>query len=423
MTNQEWLQQNNAKIEEIKETLAKKVIMIQTGTNTIEIELPQEFYNSHSLNYYSVNKDTVLISTSSSIGLWVYHVKAKTIEKKWSNGSSWQNFYQITDDLVLITSSTSPNSTLVYDAETDTISPTGMNFAGTIYIQQVSDGKFLISGSSASPVGVYLFNVGVKSCSKIYDAGAGFRYFSKVGESWIMCSALSVSLGVFKYDIQTETVEKIYTNSNAWTIQTVIDNECFLSSTGNSTGILKYNDNDKTIKQLTTYGREWKYIVKAGGKIFASISSSLYAGLYLIENDEVVKIYETGYGYQYFHAINDRVIINNSSKTALIYDSKDGSVSSLSAPISYMKYGIALKDRLLLLSDSTSYTPLAVYYYETNEIKQHPTLMQFAYYDTLKKDGDNCYISSSKSGYGMIAYYTYADDSIKLMGAKLEVKL
>ena len=419
MTNQEWLQQNNAKIEEIKQILEDKVLIAAGKPKVVEIELPQEFYNSHSLNYYSVNKDTVLISTGKSIGLWVYHVKAKTIERKWSDGSSWQNFYQITDDLVLITSSMSPNSTLVYDVKTDTVSITRINFAGTIYIQKVSADKFLISSGGSAQKGIYSFDVSSKSSKRVYDSGYYFTYFTEVGSSWIVTS--SNSAGILRYDTLNDTIEKIY-ETGYWFLFTSINDECFISATNSSyPGILKYNDNDKTIKLIYDIGYNWRYIAKAGDKIFASSSSSSYAGVYLIENDEVIKIYETGYNYKYFHAINDRVVISNNSKTALIYDSKDGSVSSLSAPISDMKYGIALKDRLLLLSDSTGYTPLAVYYYETNEIKQHPTLMQFAYYDTLKQDGDNCYISSSKSGYGMIAYYTYADDSIKLMGAKVEV--
>ena len=43
MTEKQRLQVNNEALQEIKETLAKKVIMIQTGTNTVEIELPEIF--------------------------------------------------------------------------------------------------------------------------------------------------------------------------------------------------------------------------------------------------------------------------------------------------------------------------------------------------------------------------------------------
>ena len=350
----------------------------------------------------------------------MYHVNAKTLEKKWSGGSSWQNFYKITDDLVLITSSQSPSSTLLYDVTTDTVSTIGIYYAGTLIIQQVSENKFLITGANSSESGICSFDTITKTGKKIHNVGYYFKNFTKVGSCWLVSSPYTA--GVYRYNSLEDTLESIY-QDNTWDWFNVIGNECFISSKKSNTGILKYNDDDKTIKSIYDVGYNWRYIGKAGDKIFASSSSSSYAGLYLIKNDEVIKIYDTGSSYTFFHTIKDRVVISNSSSSVLIYDSNDDSVLSLSTTISSMKYAIALKDRLLLLSDSTGYNPLLIYYYNTNEIKQHPTLIQFAYYDTIKQDGDNCYISSSKSGYGMIAYYTYADNSVTLAGAKLEVKL
>lgn len=423
MTNQEWLQQNNAKIEEIKEALSKKVIMIQTGTKTVEIELPEIFHSGWDVYYYQVNKDVILLSASASVGIWIYHVKDNTLKQGYTVDYGWKNYTQITDNLVLIGASSSPGSTVVYDVDTDEITQTGDSYVGTILAHQVDDNRFLVWGNTSSVKGISVFDIRTKKSTKIYNEGYGWNCV-KVGETWLMTCQYDSKAGVVIYSESTDSVTKIYDTGN-WNNLIVIDDECFISSSYIA-GLLVYNDTDKTISTLTSTGSNWKYIYKVDDIIFVSNSSSSYKGLFIVDNNTLTSIYDDGYGYQYFHKIKDRIVISGTTpKLALIYNSADNSVVAKTSTLlgNNLKNSVVLDDRMLLTSNNTSSSYLYIYYYSTDEIQPSSASGLFTDYDTFVPDGQNCYISSSVKDYINIKYYEYDSNSVKLVGAKVEIKL
>lgn len=422
MTNQEWLQQNNAKIKEIKETLAKKVIMIQTGTKTVEIELPEIFNSGWDVYYYQVNKDVILLSASASVGIWIYHVKDNTLKQGYTADYGWKNYTQITDNLVFIGTSSSPGNTVVYDAETDEITLTGDSYVNTILAHRVDDNRFLVWGSSSSVKGISVFDIRTKKSTKIYNEGYGWNCV-EVGESLLMSCTYDSSAGVVTYNKSTDSIGKIY-DTGRWNNLIVIEDECFISSSYMN-GLLLYNDTDKTISTLTSTGSNWKYIYKVDDIIFVSNGSSSYKGLFIVNNDTLTSIYEDGYMYQYFHKIKDRILISGTTQWSLIYNILDSSVVKITPNITgnNLSYSTVVGDRMLLTSNSSSSSYLYIYYYDTNELKASSALGSFTKYDIFVLDGQNCYISSSVKDYINIKYYEYDSNSVKLVGAKVEVKL
>lgn len=422
MTEKQRLQVNNEALQEIKETLAKKVIMIQTGTNTVEIELPEVFTTAKEFYWYQVNSDTLLLSANvNGVGIWSYHIKDKTF-KQCRTTAYWRNYYQITDKLVLITSGTGTTGVLLYDVETDEITTTDIGYHGSLYIYKVDDERFLIACSGGTNSGVRLFYTSTRTSELKHNVSYSWKYFARVGDS-ILIGSSNNNTGLLRFDVLTNEMSQIHT-TGYWTLLTAIGTKCFISSgASNVLGLLQYNDSDKSLKTISPEGYEWKTFIEIDGKVFASGRSYL-KGLYLIEDDTVAQIYADGYNYTYIHKIKDRVVINNTSKFLLIYDFTNKSIERIDTPNGgYCAYSVEIGDKLLLTSAYTNYEKLHIYNYDTNTVSENSSTFKFSNYDTFKRDGENCYLSSSKPEKVMILYFTNADDSVALAGAKLEVKL
>ena len=422
MTDKQRLQVNNEALQEIKETLAKKVIMIQTGTDTVEIELPEIFTTAKDFYWYQVNSDTFLLSANvKGVGIWSYHIKSKTFKQCWTN-AYWRNYYQITDKLVLITSGTGITGVLLYDVETDEITTTDIGYYGTLYIYKVDDDRFLIACSGGTNSGVKLFYTSTRTSELKHNVSSSWRNFARVGDS-ILISSSNNNTGLLRFDVLTNEMSLIHT-TGYWEFLTAIGNKCFISSNSSTIlGLLQYNDSDKSLKTISTEGYYWNSFIEVDGKVFVSGKNYL-KGLYLIEDDTVTQIYADGYNYTYAHKIKDRAVINNTSKFLLIYDFTNKSIERIDTPNGgYCAYSVEIGDKLLLTSAYTNYEKLHIYHYDTNTVSENASAFKFSNYDIFRLDGENCYLSSSKSDKVMILYYTNADDSVTLAGAKLEVKL
>lgn len=422
MTNQERLQENNNLIKEIRQLLEDKMLVAAGGTKIVDIELPEKFATAASIYTYKVNRNTVLFaSTAAFSGIWRYSTKDNNLKQLWAGGQSWQSFYTITDNLVIVATSSGPNPLLVYDIAADEITETGLYYnASSMNIKKIDDNRFFISTTSSISKGLAIFDVRTKKARQIRSTSYGYTYFAQMGDYWFIASNSGAD-GLLKFNALTEEITMVHSNGR-WVYLNVVDDKCYFSSnTSSQLGLYVYDNSTDTVATLDETGYYWAYVFKVGDKVFASNLQSSKTGLYEIVNNTLNNIYDDGgYGYRYAPVINDRAIITGSQRYALIYNLTDGSISkTANSNFCMLGNAIVLGNKMLLTPVGTTVSSPVVYNYETNEMKVL-SRTGMSDYDIFNPDGDNCYVLSKTSN-RPIMYYTNSNDSIKIVGYRMEV--
>lgn len=422
MTNQEWLQQNNAKIEEIKQLLEDKVIIAAGESKVVDIEMPENFATATTIYTYRVNRNTILFASSASYsGIWRYNAKDKSLKQLWIGGHGWQAFYSITDNLVIISTNVGPNNLVVYDIEADEITSTGLYYTGgSMNIKKIDDNRFFISTSTSISKGLAIFDVRTKMVKTIRSISYNYTYFAQMGDYWFIASNTGQD-GLLKFNALTEEITMVHGNGR-WFYLYAIDDKCYFSGDSSSSkGLYVYDNSTETVTTIDADNYGWAYVFNIGDKIYVSNSQSSVAGIYEIVDNQLVQVYAEGYDYRHAPTINDRAIITGSPSFALIFDTTDGSFTKVeNSNAKRLGNSIVLGNKMLLTPTTTSSSKLFVYDYDANTLTQNSSSLSFSNYGTFKQDGDNCYISNPSAN-TRILYYTNADDSVKVVGYRMEV--
>lgn len=421
MTNQERLQENNNLIKEIRQLLDNKMLVAAGGTKIVDIELPEKFATASSIYTYKVNRNTVLFgSNANSSGLYVYHKKDDTLKVLHDGGHNWSSFYSITDNLILVATNSGPNPLLVYDIEKDEAISVGIYYNGSLNVKQIDDNRFFISTTSSISKGLAIFDARTKKAKTIHSTSYNYTYFAQMGDYWFIATNTG-SDGILKFNSVTEEITMVHGNGR-WAFLNVVDDKCYFSSdTSSQLGLYVYDNTTNTVTTITENGYYWSYVFKIGDKIYASNMQSSTTGLYEITNNTLNKIYDDGgYGYRFAPVINDRAIITGSQRYALIYNLTDGSMTKIAhSNLCMLGNSIVLGNKMLLTPVGTTTSCPVVYNYETNEMKVL-SRSGMSDYSVFKPDGDNCYMLTNALN-KPVMYYTNADDSIKIVGYRMEV--
>lgn len=422
MTNQEWLQQNNAKIEEIKQLLEDKMLVAAGEPKVVEIEFPEKFATASKIYTYKVNKNTRLFACNvSHSGIWRYNAKDNSLKQLWDGGYNWQSFYSITDNLVIVATSSGPNPLLVYDIAADEITNTGIYYnSSSTNIKKIDDNRFFISTNSSISKGLAIFDVRTKKARTIRSTSYNYTYFAQMGDYWFIGTNTGAD-GLLKFNALTEEITMVHDNGR-WDCLKAIDDKCYFSSSSSTNiGFYVYDNTNDTVTTLESDNYYWKHIHKIGDKIYVSNQQSKITGLYIIENNQLVEVYAEDYGYVYAHIINDKAIFSGYVGAALILDITNETFTKIvNSNFTNMENSVVLGNKMLLTPASTNALRLFVYNYDTNTLTQHSSSIDFSNYGKFKRDGDNCYITTATLS-KPIYYYTNADDSVKTVGYRMEV--
>ena len=422
MTNQERLQENNNLIKEIRQLLEDKMLVAAGGTKVIDIELPEKFAKANTIYMYKVNKDIILFSSGASqTGLWRYSVKDDELKQLVTWGYSLQNYYSITDNLVMITSNSSSNPFLVYDIKEDSVTELAVGFMGTINAKKIDGNRFLISSGGSSSRGLYVFDVRTKQLTKVHSAGYDYESFAQMGDYWFVGSGGNG--GLLKFNSLTNEVT-VLRAENPWLYLNVIDDKLYFSSSGSTAiaGLYVYDNSTGVETTIDDANKSWQSVFKIGNKTYTSnyANTATVQGLYEIENNQLKQVYPDGNDYRYAPMINDRAIITGSASFVLVFDTSNGSFTKINESNAKMLGNfIVLGNKMILTPTSSMSSRLYVYNYDANTLTPYSNF-SFYNYDEFKQDGDNCYISS-KTPNRPIVYYTNADDSLKVVGYRVEV--
>ena len=282
----------------------------------------------------------------------------------------------------------------------------------TVYHFVVNDDSILFSANTTG-VGLWLYKINSTTWTQLTSQDY-FTTFTLIGNYCLTSATGSNARGFFSYDIQNETLDKLYSGGRNWNYLTkVTDTKWIIGCGGGSTdnyGILLYNSDTNTATQIYSVGANYTHLFAIDGVCLISGSNS-GAGLFLYDSkdDSINKIYEDG-TFSNIIQLNNKTIFLGSSKI-LLYDIASRTVRLKTEnwynTMNYQKVG----DNWLF-SCISSNTGVWVYNYETNDLTQEYT--ESYYYNVFHMIGNDCLISSTNISHGVL-FYNHADNTIKLL--------
>lgn len=406
--------------------------------------IPAEFPDGHTIYYFRINDDRVLISGSdANTGLWLYTVSTNTWKQVYSEG--WYSVFQIVDDKCLIGQNQSSNQVmLVYSLIQDAILCVSEPTAGRNSIEQVGDYWFCCASTYGGGLDVY--DPEHNTITRIIDDGYKWSYITMFNGKYII-SSTSSSFGVWVFDPETNTATKLLTTGNLNKVTPLNDtvaiitsasssggkgayayhidtNTCVqIISTGygyttyeqvsdtrwlctNKTGLYLYDSTDDTFIQPYTSNSGWSVCCRKDGVAFISNPSSSN-GLLLYDDamKTVTKIYDSGSNWSYVYDVGDKYLITASGNNGLLsYDRGTKEISVLWSTGSY-RYSQFIGEVLLLGASGTN--PLLMYDTVTSTIsavygEDAPSTTRC--YDAFAITNGNCLIGSSLYSMPILLY-------------------
>lgn len=464
-TNKERLTQNNAKLEELIELVKTKGSGSSGGgdtelTNVDEFELPEVFNGGATYHFVLPDGNILFSSSILNTGIWLYNIETKTLEQKYSEGSSWK-YYQMLNNTCLISSSLSANicrGILAYDTENKTIIKKYENGYGWSNIQVLNEvclfstenssaygiliydtindtfelqnpfglynwGYFHIVGNdciignkgSGSSSALLLYDATSKTIRIIYEGGAGWRWSKVINDTCILTGE-GFANGVLVYDFATKTIEQIWNNAS-WGIMHIVGNNCLLSGNVRDQGILLYNSLTKEIKQIYNTAQQWGNAKVIGNYCLLSCTNNSELGVLLYDNmsETIEKIYDEKYDWEYFHIVNEEDCLISSTQSGsglLLYNITTKTITQIYTSGYSFKNSKLIPNGILL--GGTGETGLLVYNSVTKTIEKKSISLYVTYFYDYT---DNRIIvaggaSAAQTGVGI---YNLNDSTVSLL--------
>lgn len=257
-------------------------------------------------------------------------------------------YFKVDDNTVLISSSGTAVGLIEYNATTGEIKTLCDKSRFTVF-QKINNTQCLI-GSDSSGAGIMLYDTMTHSVKQISTLDY-LGQFDKVGESWLL-SATSGANGVHRYDSETETLIPVQTGSY-YRVKYTTDNKCFISGTA-ATSVYLYDDSDKSVKPIHTRStgtNGFVYFHSIGSKVIASTNSSsteLMVYDFATDSTTLLTAPKTG-SYLYSFAYNDDELLLTASASIIVYNALDDSVVSVyTTSTTNAQYFHKIQDRVLV---------------------------------------------------------------------------
>ena len=185
-------------------------------------------------------------------GIIRYNSETDEVEQIYATSRSWNHFQQVTDTRWLIGGGAT--GVLAYDTVERTLTEliTDSPSLGVYY--QISENKWLITSSTSAGKGVVLYNTESNTATSIYQAGAWSHIQQVTDTKYVMVG--SSNKGVLSYDSSTDTIKQVFTSST-WSFLQAIGNKCLITSNtayDNSYGVILYDAETDTASKIFTSG-------------------------------------------------------------------------------------------------------------------------------------------------------------------------
>ena len=292
----------------------------------------QKYSEGTSYQYSQIISNNKMLIANNLDAMYLYDAETKTITQKYV-GTSTKNtgrkiFQLINNDYLIGTNGqgTYDQGVLLYNSENDTVTKIYEDGERWEYFQEV-DNKCLIGCWNSSNAGLLLYDAETKTIQQIYNTG-WFDSFFLVNNDCLMCqgntntlwlyngvtgtiqqlyttsiSSINYALvtggaliahsnGVLLYDIETKTINSLYSAGLQRSILLNIKNDYLISAYSPNlfTGILLFNDINKTISQLSNLGGTYSEAIEDGNiyRILSTNTNEQYNS-YVLYYDSVNK--------------------------------------------------------------------------------------------------------------------------------------
>ena len=375
---------------------------------------------------YSINDTEKIVSTSENDGVFYIDNKNQTAKQIFETGNSWGVFQAVGDgDCLILSSSNSTHGVLYFDYENKTITELNGNLNCNRF-HLLENGDCLL-GYKNSSTSIYKFDSTTKTLIKLIDNVIFSKSFQlKDGNVLIMGS--SSSQGLLLYDFKTNTITKIYDNYINIDQSIELENGCELlinNSSSSCSCLYLYNSQESSVQDFgyNTYYTSF-YKLLNGNIIISSNTTaaalmfnvqtntideleikgsfvcfnldeercllsgySQNAGIYLLENQTVTKLYNTTIQYTTFTKLSDgNIIINSSDPNSGILLFNEGTIKSIGTGRDFNNIFELDNGDYLVSSTYESSTSAGVYLYDCNDLTFSKIITNGNNYKFFKKD-------------------------------------
>lgn len=203
--------------------------------------------------------------------------------------------------------------------------PADFDGASSIYYFAVSGSRILFS-SDVTDIGVWEYDVLTNTSTQIYNVGENWQNFQMVGENCLISS--NVATGILFFNSYDNQISSIHNSGSGWDeFLQVGDNYLIIGR--NATGVLFYNSLFNTIEVKYMTG-SWNVMARAGVDVLIGSNNSTGMLLYNGDTTAVTLIAPDGTGWIYFHSFGTKCFASSNSYTGIYkYDSTTRSLSRI----------------------------------------------------------------------------------------------
>ena len=411
MTNQERLQQNNAKIEAIQKALDTKMAAIKGEPIDVWVDFPEELLSTGLVYNFSINEQTMLFSTKDA-GTWVYRAKERSFEKI---GDMWASSFQMVGDNCWL--GEKGYGSYLYDVKNNVLTkyitikqPAMAVYDQTPRFKIIGDkclvchgDKILVHDLTNGSI-VEKYNYNTSNNVRTY-----YLYTLADGNCLIAMWGIN-GCPLLLFNAADSTIIEVHDALNTIRIAHPLSNGNYLLSTESSDakGLYLYNAIDYTVTQITDLGYTWNYYHELpNGDCLLASSSSVTKGilLYKASDNTASKLYTADYSWNVFHSLPDGncFITGNTSKgyALLFYNAIEGTITKITSS-KYTNF-YPLPDGNWLIT-STASNGIYLYNATDKTVTLAFTSGNSWIYLQMLQNG-NCLISSSGSGSAGILVY------------------
>lgn len=287
-------------------------------------------------------------------------------------GSKKFTYFQVNEDIILFSS----ESSKLWRYRISDNSYKQLNQDNSTFFKafQIVGNKCLIGTGSTFDIGLYLYNPETDTVEKIYSKGNGWCYFQIIGDKCFIGSDTSGggTGGVLVYSIQTESIIASYVGGRDWKYFYPTGNDCLIL--GGYPGVLFYNSTNNLIEQLSTDSAwDTAYEVDGGYLIYATNLNAYGILLFDSNSKTITRVFDTGYKYIMKTVSGNKVIITStysSYKGIFLYDGSSKTIVQIYDVGYDWRYIQVMGDKCLIGGEASADLGILLYNSTTNTIQQ-----------------------------------------------------
>ena len=390
-----------------------KPITPEEFLKTYKFELPSTFLGGD-LYVKKLTDNNLIISSSVSPGILICDTDTELINQIESQHSSWKFFKELSNGNCLISSSSKSSGLLLYNIQDNTVVDISINLNRIGYnydfYYQLANGDYFIFGDFTDSSGTSGSNLYLDSDNNITELDFGRKgselIFELKNGNCLLTSTSTSSSGLYLYNAVDKTFKSIYGGASWKFIE--LSGKCLMSST-EVAGLYVYNIEDNSVSKLLEDGKGYSYFkLEDGNALVASnvMTSIIYK--FNVEDNSLTELYSSGrYCSRYIQLSNGNVLIGSSyndySKSSwLLYNSQGNSVTPLDSICYNAKYTVFSNGDILFCASSSGTAGIYLFSLESNTfINIYTTGYNWKYVQELA-NGD-CLIGGAASG-GLLYY-------------------